>query len=197
MNPRMRDYRIEPLTEATWSAYAALIERHDGVFGGCWCLGFHAEGKPGTLSYAERAAAKEARVRDGRAHAALVFAGEFCVGWAQFGSPGELPRIKNKKIYEVGLGPLPRWRITCFFVDRAHRKQGVATVALEGALAEIRKLGGGVVEAYPEDTHGRGTSPTFLHAGTVAMFEAAGFSRDRAIGKNKWVVRRTLRAARR
>jgi hypothetical protein len=89
-------YAVKSLTLATWPAYAALIERHDGVFGGCWCLGFHAEGKPNTLTVAERAAAKQARVRAGRAHAALVFDGDRCVGWAQFGSPEELPRIKNR-----------------------------------------------------------------------------------------------------
>jgi hypothetical protein len=65
-------YAVKSLTLATWPDYAALIERHDGVFGGCWCLGFHAEGKPNTLTVAERAAAKQARVRAGRAHAALV-----------------------------------------------------------------------------------------------------------------------------
>jgi len=37
-------------------------------------------------------------------------------------------------------------------------------------------------------------SPTFLHAGTLAMFEKAGFTPDRQIGKNKWVVRKTVRA---
>jgi hypothetical protein len=27
--------RIEPLGPDTWDAYAALIERHNGIFGGC------------------------------------------------------------------------------------------------------------------------------------------------------------------
>ena len=65
----MSGYTIEPLSAANWLAYAALIERHNGVFGGCWCLSFHAEGKPNALSAGERAAAKEARVRDGQVHA--------------------------------------------------------------------------------------------------------------------------------
>jgi GNAT superfamily N-acetyltransferase len=93
-------------------------------------------------------------------------------------------------------GEPPPWRITCFFVDRHHRKQGVAAAALRGALAEIAKLGGGVVEAYPEDTHGKMVSPTFLHAGTLEMFEHAGFAVDRQIGKNKYVVRKSVRAKR-
>ena len=29
------DYTVEPLTPRTWEAYARLMERHNGVFGGC------------------------------------------------------------------------------------------------------------------------------------------------------------------
>jgi hypothetical protein len=39
------------------------------------------------------------------------------------------------------------------------------------------------VESYPEDTVGRQVSGSFLHNGTVTMFERHGFERDRQIGK--------------
>lgn len=189
----MPGFTIKRLDKTTWPGFAALVERHGGIFGGCWCLSFHAEGKPGGLSVAARCAAKEKRVREGNAHAALVYDGELCVGWCQFGSPDELPRIKNRKTYEEGLTALPAWRITCFFIDKAYRRQGVAVAALAGAIDQIARLGGGIVEAYPEDVQGRATSPTFLHAGTLQMFERAGFERDRKIGKNKWVVKKRVR----
>jgi len=79
----------------------------------------------------------------GRAHAALVYDGERCVGWCQFGSPDELPRIKHRKAYLAGAEAPPDWRITCFFVDREHRGAGVAGAALAGALEAIGRLGGG------------------------------------------------------
>ncbi len=193
----MPGFTVRRLDEATWPGFAALVERHNGIFGGCWCLSFHGEGKPGTLSVADRSAAKQKRVREGSAHAALIYDGDTCVGWCQFGSPDELPRIKNRKPYEEGLTALPTWRITCFFVDKTHRRRGVAAAALGGALEQIAGLGGGTVEAYPEDLEGRSTSPTFLHAGTLEMFERAGFERERKIGKNKWVVRKRVRRGRR
>ena len=37
-------YTVEALDESTWVAFAALVERNNGVFGGCWCMGFHSEG---------------------------------------------------------------------------------------------------------------------------------------------------------
>src|SRR3954469_20284709 len=32
---------VRPLTPATWDAFADLAERHNGVWGGCWCTWFH------------------------------------------------------------------------------------------------------------------------------------------------------------
>jgi GNAT superfamily N-acetyltransferase len=179
-----------PLDETTWPDFARLVERNNGVWGGCWCMGFHEEGVG--RSAAQPRAEKEARVREGRAHAALVFDGPDALGWCQFGSPAELPRIKHKRAYLAGLEALPDWRITCFFVDKKSRRRGVAAVALAGALEEIARLGGGTVESYPENTEGRRPSSSFLHNGTLAMFESHGFERTRLLGKHHWVVSKVV-----
>jgi hypothetical protein len=184
------------LDASTWPDFASLVERHNGVWGGCWCMAFHAEGTPGGRTPEENRALKEGRVREGRAHAALVYEGPDCVGWCQYGSADELPRIKNLREYRRELAELPDWRITCFFVGRGHRRQGVADAALRGALDQIAHLGGGVVEAYGEDVAGRKASGSFLWGGTVQMFEGAGFARDRQIGKHTWVMRREVPAGR-
>lgn len=135
---------------------------------------------------------KEARVREGRAHAALVFDGPDAVGWCQFGPTAELPNIRSRKAYEEGRRELPDWRITCFFIDRERRGEGIAHVALQEALGEIARLGGGTVEAYPEDVTGRKISRSFLCSGTLGMFERAGFERDRKIAMYRWVVARKI-----
>jgi hypothetical protein len=102
-------YVIKPLNEATWPDFARLVERHNGVWGGCWCIAFHPEGgQRGT----DHRAQKEQRVRDGEAHAALVFDDNRCVGWCQFGAPDELPRIKFGRAYRERAERPPDWRIT-------------------------------------------------------------------------------------
>jgi ribosomal protein S18 acetylase RimI-like enzyme len=189
----MARYDLKSLNRDTWPGFADLVERHNGVWGGCWCLEFHPEGN---RRGAERRALKERRVRDGDAHAALVFDGEVCVGWCQFGSPAELPRIKFGRAYREAAGDPPDWRITCFFVDRSYRHKGVAAAALKGALREIARLGGGIVESSPEDVEGRKVSNSFLHNATVAMFERQGFTRTRQLGKNNWLVTREVRPSR-
>lgn len=188
----MPTFRTEALSPSTWPAFADLVERHNGVWGGCWCVAFHADGKaPG----AHRRGLKEQKVRDGTTHAALVFDGPRCVGWCQFGPPAELPRIKHLKVYTAGLQTLPDWRITCFFVDKDFRGQGVASLALQGALQLIAEAGGGTVESYPEDVTGRQVSASFLHNSRLAMFERQGFTRVRPLGKHHWVVARQVPAA--
>ena len=182
----MADFTVKALDESTWPDFADLVEHSGGVWGGCWCLGFHPEGFQGSPE-ANRDAKLE-RVRTDAAHASLVYDGSTCVGWCQFGSSTELTRLKNRKAYEQRLTDLPDWRITCFYVDKTRRKQGVSDAALAGALTLIAGLGGGTVESYPEDTTDRKVSSSFLHNGTVGMFERHGFTRDRKIGKDRWVV---------
>jgi len=183
-------YTVKALDESTWPAFAALVERNNGVFGGCWCMGFHAEGVGKDTTAAQNCERKHERVRAGTAHAALVFDGDDCLGWCQFGTPDELPRIKSRAAYEKGRTTSPDWRIACCYVGKGHRRQGVATAALAGAVDLIAGLGGGTVEGYPEDA---GSVPAgFLFNGALSTYERLGFVRDRKIGKHRWVVTRTV-----
>jgi hypothetical protein len=182
----------KPLDPGTWPAFARLVEKHNGIFGGCWCISFHLGPDEGKRTPAEYRVMKETRVREGRAHAALVFDGPTAVGWCQFGPTGELPNIRSRRAYEEGPREVPDWRITCFFIDRERRRDGIATFALGKALEEIARLGGGTVEAYPEDVAGRKVSRSFLCSGTLGMFEKAGFEKSRKIAMHRWVVVREI-----
>jgi hypothetical protein len=188
----MPHYETRPLDVQTWPDFARLVEANNGVWGGCWCTWYHGGEAAAEDAPASRRKAKECLVREGRAHACLVFDAANCVGWCQFGSPEELPRIHNQRAYQAGNPTRPDWRITCFFSGKGCRGKGVAAAALAGALEQIGRLGGGRVEAYPEDIEGRKASPAFLFNGTLSMFEQHGFERSRQIGKHKWVVSRIV-----
>jgi GNAT superfamily N-acetyltransferase len=187
-------YTVKALDESTWDSFADLVERNNGVFGGCWCMGFHPEGVGKETTAELNRERKLERVRAGTTHAALVFDGNDCVGWCQFGRPAEVPRIKSRSTYEKGMTTPPDWRIACNFVGKGHRRQGVATAALKGALDLIAALGGGRVEGYPEDA---GSVPAgFLFNGALSTYEELGFVRDRKIGKHRWVVTKIVRRRR-
>jgi GNAT superfamily N-acetyltransferase len=188
----MSDYTVKPLGPNTWDAFVRLAERHNGVWGGCWCTWFHMFIPERKKISEDGRTFKERLVREGRAHAALVFDGDAAVAWCQYGSPAELPNIYHRKQYEADLVRLPDYRLTCFFVDRDYRRKGVAAVALDGALGLIAKTGGGVVEGYPHDTDGTKVSASFLYNGTRSLFEAAGFSYDRPKGSKNCVMVKTV-----
>lgn len=190
---RMGELTVRPLDLSSWEAYDRFIEAEGGVWGGCWCIGFHfdPDGPKGQLRpHREN---KERLVREGRAQAALVFDGEDCVGWCQYGRTAELCNIKHRKQYFAEMeGGLPDWRVTCFYAGKRHRKRGVARLALRGAVEAMAQQGGGHVEGYPESVEGRKTSSSFLYGGTVAMFEREGFERVRRLGMHHWVVAKSL-----
>ena len=183
-------YRVEPLSTQTWDAFAALVERHNGVWGGCWCTYFQrapdTEQERQSLGHREF---KRRLVETGRTHAALVFDGDTAIAWAEFGTVPELPNIHHRKDWEKGVTQLPDFRITCLFVDRDHRRGGVAAVAVRGALALIAAAGGGLVEAYPHDLpEGKKTSASFLYNATRTMYERLGFRYERPKGKGNCVM---------
>ena len=183
-------HMIRPLDPATWDAFADLAERHNGVWGGCWCTYFHISDdtteERRALGHREF---KHQLVLAGRAHAALVFDGDEAVAWAQYGSVDELANIHHRKEWEKGLTRRPDYRITCLFVGRRYRRKGMAEVAVRGALALISVDGGGRVESYPHDLPaGKRTSASFLYNATRTMYEGLGFTYERPKGKGNCVM---------
>ncbi len=77
-------------------------------------------------------------------------------------------------------------------MDRRYRRRGAAGAALRGALGLIAQAGGGIVEAYPQDTGGKKISASFLYSATRSLFEQAGFGYERPQGKNHCVMRKTV-----
>jgi GNAT superfamily N-acetyltransferase len=182
-------YRIEALSPQTWDAFAALAERHNGVWGGCWCTWFHCYPDPPERKQLGHREFKRQLVEEDRAHASLVFDGDVAVAWAEYGPVEELPNIHHRKEWEQGVARKPDYRITCLFVDRDYRRKGVAAVAVRGALALIAAAGGGLVESYPHDLPpGKKTSSSFLYNATRTMYEQLGFSYERPKGKGNCVM---------
>jgi GNAT superfamily N-acetyltransferase len=179
----------------TWSDFARLVEANNGVWGGCWCMGFHPDGLGEDRTASDNREAKQEHVRNGTVHQVLVYDSDQCVGWCQFGSPAELPNIKNLKAYERELAELPDWRIGCIFTGKDHRGAGVARAAVAGALDAIKKAGGGLVEAYPEQVEDRKPQRgAYFHTGPEDLFAEFGFERDRKIAKWRWVMRLRLQS---
>jgi GNAT superfamily N-acetyltransferase len=167
-------FQIRELGKETWPDYERMIEKHGGVWGGCWCTFFHLTNETSKQWSGKHHEYKEKLVRGNQTHAALVYDGPDVVGWCQFGPLAELPgRMRGYGDMDIGM---PDWRTTCFFVDRDHRREGVAKAALEGALRFIAAKGGGTVDGYPiAIPKGKKYSNSFIWGGTESMYQNLGF----------------------
>ena len=184
-------FLVRELGGETWPDFARIVEKHNGVWGGCWCTAFHLKRSEEKEWAGKHRVLKEKLVRADRSHAALVYDESDVVGWCQFGPPVELPG-RMSGYSKLDVAP-PDWRITCFFVDRDHRREGVYKVALQGALRMIASEGGGTVDGYPIDTRGKPYSSSFLWGGTESMFAEFGFHLLGNLGSTKRVMRKMVR----
>ena len=183
-------YEIRPLTPETWPAFDDLVIRHNGIFGGCYCIWFHPDGPERGQGREGNRQLKKSYVEKGEAHAALVFDGDEAIAWAEYGTPAELPSLHHLKQYDAEKVADPDWRITCVFVDRRHRRRGVTELAIRGALDLIAEAGGGVVESYPHDLteQTKKMSSSFLYNGTRRLYERLGFTYVRPKGLKNCVM---------
>jgi len=138
---------------------------------------------------------KKRLVQEGRSHAILVYEDRIPVGWCQYGTQDELPRIDAGRNYRK-VGPPKNagrlWRITCFFVDKRYRGRGVAKAGLKAALTSIQEQGGGVVEAYPVVSKKMAAVPEWRWFGTPSMFEKEGFVEVAPLGTSLVLMRREI-----
>ena len=70
---------IKPLTPETFPAWLALAEKHNGVWGGCYCSYFHGDSAETVKSEYDGPTFKQRLVHEGVAHAALVFEGDAAI----------------------------------------------------------------------------------------------------------------------
>jgi GNAT superfamily N-acetyltransferase len=95
------------------------------------------------------------------------------VGWCNIGPRSEITRLATSRLIRP-VDDLPVWSIVCVVVRTGHRRQGVTTPLLEGAVGYAASRGAPAVEAYPVDPPGR-MDLTMAFVGTRAMFERVGF----------------------
>lgn len=208
MNPASRSYVTKELSETTWPDFIKLFSPKSG-WNHCWCVHFHrprplpkSEWLPTRAERAQRNRREQKALLDrGCSHGILVYLDREPVGWCQYGPREELTRIDKfasyKKVrpansYTKNKEPKKLWRITCFVVNKKHRRQGIAGAALRAALQSIKKQGGGIVEAYPVDDWSGGSFGNLSTHGTVSMFKKQRFKIIAPFNNTNVIMRRTI-----
>jgi GNAT superfamily N-acetyltransferase len=186
---------VHPVTPDRWDDLADLAGER-GFTSGCWCMWWRVTSK----EFDERHGAGLRRdlhqlVAAGPEPGLLAYVDGVPAGWVAVAPRDEYPRLdRSPKLRR--LDDRPVWSITCFTIDRRHRRRGVAAALLDAAVDFARQRGAEVVEAYPIDTAARKRSSADLYTGTLAMFQRAGFEEVARRG-GRPIVRRTLAVSRR
>jgi GNAT superfamily N-acetyltransferase len=183
-------YDVKELTSETWQGFETLFARHKGVRGGCWCT-FHlcTSTQYWGMTWDQRREFQAAAVAQGRSHGLLVYDAGVPIAWCQYGPATDFRQFDRMRAYSKLALPAelaPRWRISCIFVDKHRRGEGLSHVALSAAVASMRKHGGGIVESFPLVVPGA-RRPQYT--GSVAMYEREGFREVARLGERTVLMR--------
>lgn len=170
--------------ESRWPDLVSLMEARGGP-AYCWCLLNREPAKARNgLSRAAKRELMHQRVEAGTPVGILAYEDGEPVGWCSI-APRETFLDLGGSDLDNPVDDRAVWSLTCFFVPRARRGQGLGEALLDAAVATARSRGAQVVEAYPVDPD----SPSYRHMGFLPMFERAGFREVGRVGIRRHVVR--------
>jgi len=113
------------------------------------------------------------------------------VGWCSVAPRGEFGRLNRSPTLRA-VDTRPVWSIPCFFVDRHHRNQGVASALLSGAVRYAKKRGAKIVEGYPMDPDSGRVDSSTAYVGIASMFRKVGFEEVARRSKPRPIMRLSL-----
>ena len=143
----------------------------------CWCLSYRLTSSKENLSL--KGTARGDRVRELVAHdpppGVVAYDGDEVVGWAGVHPRSDTSFATNRKIPHVD--DVDVWSVWCIRVRPGHRREGISHHLLAGAVEFARDNGAPAIEGYPLDNRGEKIDLTMAYAGTMRLFEQAGFTK--------------------
>jgi len=165
---------IHPLTSDRWTDFETLFGER-GACGGCWCMLWRL--KRSEFERGKGQGNKESMrslVASGEVPGLLAYAAGEPVGWCAVAPREDYPALERSRVLKP-IDSQPVWSVSCLFVKKGHRKQGVSVRLLRAAVEYVRAQGGLIVEGYPVEPKAEKVPDVFAWTGLVSAFEQAGF----------------------
>jgi GNAT superfamily N-acetyltransferase len=119
--------------------------------------------------------AQKSIVESGSIPGLLAYLDGAPAGWIAVEPRSKYSGLARSRLFKP-LDETPVWSVTCFYVDKRYRNQGLTVSLLKAALSYAKSRGGICVEGYPvEPKEGGKTSPVFVYPGLASAFVQAGF----------------------
>lgn len=187
--PKKPSLKFQPATRSRWSDLEALFGER-GACGGCWCMFWRLTRKQWDAQRgdANRQALREIVNAGGAAPGILAYLGKEPVGWCAIAPREQYVALERSRILKP-VDDKPVWSISCLFVKKAYRRQGISAELARASVAFAARHGAKVVEAYPvQPTMDKMPDP-FLWHGVPAAFQVAGFKEVARRSKTRPIMR--------
>lgn len=179
------DVQIRPVGPTMWEDVEQLFEERGGPKS-CWCMVWRDYARAAELvDKAARKTGMRDRVKKGEKVGLVAFLDDKAVAWCSVA-----PRATFKKSLD-GVAPqegCKTWSLTCLFVKRTHRGEGLSVRLIEAAIEYARSQGAATLDAYPVDPD----SPSYRFCGFKPQFDRLEFETVGKVGSRRYLVRWTL-----
>jgi GNAT superfamily N-acetyltransferase len=166
-------WEFHPLNETRWDDFETLFGPN-GACAGCWCAWFLMTNRE--FTEAKKEGHKELMrtlVHSGVEPGIIAYADGVPAGWIALAPRERYKRLATSK--QLGaVDEKPVWVISCFFIHRNYRRQGLMEKLLTAAVEYARGVGVKTLEAFPLDVEGK-MSSIQMYTGKSSVFYEQGF----------------------
>jgi GNAT superfamily N-acetyltransferase len=115
------------------------------------------------------------------------------IAWCAVAPRSDYPALSRSRILKP-VDDTPVWSVTCFFVQKNWRRQGLTRKLLAAASRFARENGAKIIEGYPTEPRKGDVADVFVFTGLASAFHAEGFEEAARRSPSRPIMRRTLRA---
>ena len=168
------ELEFHPVTQKRWPDFETLFGAK-GACGGCWCMLWRLTRKEFEQQKGEaNRLAMKAIVESGDKPGLLAYSGKQAIAWCSVAPREKFPALDRSRVLKK-IDDQPVWSISCFFIHKDYRKQGLSVRILEAVVEYVKKQGGKIVEGYPIEPRKGKTADVFAWTGLASCFKNAGF----------------------
>jgi GNAT superfamily N-acetyltransferase len=169
-----RNLMFKPVTPEVWPDFETLFEE-PGIQDGCWCMYWRIRRADCQRQYgAGNKQALKALVESGQVPGILAYVNGKPIGWCAIAPRAATPVLDRSHTLKP-VDDEPVWSITCFFVSKPYRQQGLTERLIEAAIVYAGERGAQIVEAYPLLNEITKLLPYERYMGIQSTFERVGF----------------------
>lgn len=173
------------VTLERWPDFTGLFQARGGPKH-CWCSVFRGVPRERPTPALKKALIR-GQVERGEPVGILGYLDGRAVAWVSVAPKPTFARLGAVEGDDVP--PEEIWSITCFFVPRERRGQGMMPQLIRAAVSHAKANGARVVEAYPVAA----SSPSYRFMGFVPSFERERFREAGRAGLRRHIYRRAVR----